>query len=156
MEYYKLNLADKTLTVSKAFEDAVAKGNTAESKLLNKLLKDIPGLEILHKTHSTPKFYVNKNGEVTQRNQFKNLKYVNMEQFMSGLPDNEKYFTEYRYLREHASKPQHSQYALVRKWFIAQFPLFRNNPLFYLNNSPELIPAKEIENAVPEKENEVA
>lgn len=31
---------------------------------------------------------------------------------------------------------KHNGYPIVRKWFVEQFPHYRKNPLFYLNNSP--------------------
>ena len=156
MEKYKINFINQTITVTAEFDKKMQDIESAEYALIQKVKADFPQMQVVRKTHRTPKYYVNKSGEVTKRNQFRKLTYEHMEQFMNGLPGKEKYLKEYQYLREHASKPQRSQYTLVRKWFTAQFPLFRNNPLFYLNNSPELIPAKEIENAVPEEENEVA
>ena len=136
----------RTLTVTKAFEDAVNAGHDPEYNYLMQLQRDFPGLKIVRKTHRTPSRYVNKSGEISRCNQFKNLTYENMEQFMSGLPESEKYLAEYQYLRDYASKPQRSRYTLIRKWFTAQFPLFRNNPLFYLHNSPEPVSAQEIIN----------
>ena len=42
-------------------------------------------------------------------------------------------------MKDFASAIQTNGYTLVRKWFVAQFPEFRKNPLFYLYNSPELV-----------------
>ena len=144
MNAYKLNLATKTLTITKAFEDAVNTGVGDEYELLMQFKHDFPDLKISRKTHRTPTRYVNRDGEISRCNQFKNLTYDNMEQFMNGLPEKDKYLAEYYYLRDCASKPQRSRYTLVRKWFIAQFPLFRNNPLFYLNHATEVVSAEEI------------
>ena len=143
MNSYKLNVATKTLTVTKGFEDAVNAGYGLEYELLMQFQHDFPGLKIIRKTHKTPTRYFNNIGEISRCNQFKNLTYENMEQFISGLPDSEKYLAEYQYLRDFASKPQRSRYTLVRKWFTAQFPLFRNNPLFYLENAPETVNAQD-------------
>ncbi len=77
-------------------------------------------------------------------NQFKNLKYENMERFMSGLPNCEEYFAEYNFLRESATRIQTNGYALVRRWFVKQFPHFRKNPLFYVYNTPALVSASEV------------
>jgi hypothetical protein len=46
---------------------------------------------------------------------------------------------EYQFVKNFASGIQTNGYSLVRKWFVAQFPEFRKNPLFYLYNSPELV-----------------
>ena len=144
MNTYKLDLATKTLTITKAFEDAVNTGKGPEYRLLKQLQRDFRDLTIIRKTHKRPSHYVNKDGEITRRNQFKNLSYEHMEQFISGLPNNEKYFAEYQYLRDCASKPQRNRYALVRKWFTTQFPRFRDDPLFYLEKAPEIVKAEDI------------
>ena len=62
-----------------------------------------------------------------------------MEKFISALPKNEGYLREYLFVKNFASAIQHNGYALVRKWFVAQFPEFRKHPLFYLYNTPELV-----------------
>ena len=135
-KYYRLDVVSKTLTISKAFADAIANPKSAEYKLYTRLMKEIPGLTVVRKTHRTPTSYTSSRGEKFSCNQFKNLKYENMERFMAALPDNEAYFEQYSFLRYSAACVQTNRYALVRDWFIAQFPEFRKNPLFYLNNSP--------------------
>ena len=144
MEKYKLNVVEKTLTISKEFDKAVASGNGAEYKLYTRLMKEIPGLTVVRKSHRTPTSYTSSSGEKFSCNQFKNLKYENMERFMAALPDNEVYFAEYSFLRYSAACVQTNRYALVRDWFIAQFPEFRRNPLFYLYNKPEIVRAADV------------
>ena len=144
MEKYKLNVVNKTLTISKEFDKALASGEGAEYKLYTRLIREIPGLTVVRKTHRTPTKCTSSSGEVFKCNQFKNLKYENMERFMAALPDNEVYFEQYSFLRYSASAIQTNRYALVRKWFIAQFPEFRKNPLFYLYNKPALVKAEQI------------
>ena len=144
MEKYKINYTNHTITVTAEFNRKLQDTGSDEYALIKKIKADFPNMEIIRKTHRTPKRYVNKNGEITQRNQFRNLTYEHMEQFMSGLPDSKKYLAEYQYLRDYSSKPQRSGYALIRKWFTAQFPNFRNNPLFYVNNAPEIIKGQNI------------
>ena len=104
-------------------------------------MQEIPGLTVVRKSHRTPTSYTSSSGEKFSCNQFKNLKYENMERFMAALPDNEVYFEQYSFLRYSASVIQTNRYALVRDWFIAQFPEFRKNPLFYLYNKPEIVKA---------------
>ena len=141
MEKYKLDVVSKTLTISKEFGKAVASGKGDEYKLYTRLIKQIPGLTVVRKTHRTPTRYTSSSGEKFACNQFKNLKYENMERFMAALPDNEVYFEEYSFLRYSAACVQTNRYALVRDWFITQFPEFRKNPLFYLHNKPEIVKA---------------
>ena len=64
-----------------------------------------------------------------------------MEKFISALPQNEEYMREYTFVKEFGSLVQTNAYTLVRKWFVAQFPEFRKNPLFYLNNTPQIVKA---------------
>lgn len=142
---YKLSLADKTLTITKAFNDAVASGEGDEYAIYTKLMSEIPGLQVVSLTHSTPRVYKNKDGSKTSRNQFKNLTYENMERFINSIPNNEEYLTEYNFARYPASSLQINGYTLIRRWFVAQFPEYRKNPLFYLRNQPELIPIDTIQ-----------
>ncbi|MBQ7767380.1 MAG: hypothetical protein IJ403_00675 [Oscillospiraceae bacterium] len=144
MEKYKLDVVSRTLTISKEFSAAVASGKGEEYNLYTRLMQEIPGLTVVRKTHRTPASYTSSSGEKFACNQFKNLKYENMERFMAALPDNEVYFEEYSFLRYSASVIQTNRYALVRDWFIAQFPEFRKNPLFYLHNKPETVKAATI------------
>lgn len=137
---YKMDFASKTLTITKAFADAAAIPESDEYNLLMKFQKDIRGLKIVRKTHKTPTKYKNKvSGETTSRNQFKNLTYENMERFMKALPQREELMTVYTFLRYDAGLVQTSAYKTVRDWFMAQFPKFRSNPLFYINNTVEVI-----------------
>ena len=140
MKGYTLSLTAKTLTVTKAFEDAVSKGEGEAYDLYTKFMREIPGLTVIRKTHATPSKYVSKStGEKFNCNQFKNLKYENMEGFINGLPNSEDYLKPYNFLKNCGSLPQTSRYTAVRKWFVAQFPEFRKNPLFYLYNEVKVV-----------------
>ena len=52
---------------------------------------------------------------------------------------------------------QTNGYSTMREWFIAQFPLYRKNPLFYLTETPKIISgidfAKQQTEAAEEKKN---
>ena len=144
MEKYKLDIVNKTLTISKKFSKAVAEGEGEEYEFYTRLMEEIPGLSVVRKTHRTPTSYTSNRGEKFSCNQFKNLKYENMERFMAALPDNEAYFEQYSFLRYSAACIQTNRYALVRDWFIAQFPEFRKNPLLYLYNKPEIVRAADV------------
>ena len=62
-----------------------------------------------------------------------------MERFISALPNSDKYMDAYKNGREKAKAMCVSPYAAVSDWFMRQFPQFRSNPLFYLDNQPEII-----------------
>ena len=143
MEKYKIDFVNKTFTITKAFEDKMQDLSSEEYKFYKKTIEDIPSIVVLRRTHKTPTKYVNKNKEEFKCNQFKNLKFKRMEQFMKSLPEKDKYLKEFYFLRDYAGTIQTNKYALVRKWFIAQFPQFRTTPLIYIYNAPEVINAKE-------------
>jgi len=130
MKAYKLNLTAKTLTITKGFEEAVAKGDTPEYRLYKKLMRDIPGLTIERKTHERPKSYTTRTGEVVKHNKNKGLTYEKMEAFISTLSNSDELMEQYDYIKAHALNP----YSAVAGWFEIQFPHFRKNPLFYLSN----------------------
>ena len=140
MKGYTLNLTAKTLTITKAFEDAVSKGEGVAYELYTKFMRDIPGLTVIRKTHATPAKYVSKStGETFNCNQFKNLTFDNMEQFIEALPNHDELLKSFKFLKYYGGLPQTSRYPVVRRWFVAQFPEFRKNPLFYLYNEVKVI-----------------
>lgn len=140
MKGYTLNLTAKTLTITKAFEDAVSKGEGEAYELYTKFMRDIPGLTVIRKTHATPTKYVSKStGEKFNCNQFKNLTYDNMESFIKQLPNSKELEKSFDFLKNYGALPQTSRYTAVRKWFVAQFPEFRKNPLFYLYNEVKVV-----------------
>ena len=47
MKNFTLSLTTKTLTITKAFEDAVATGEGKEYELYMRLLREIPGLIVV-------------------------------------------------------------------------------------------------------------
>ena len=153
MEKFVFDVVSQTLTITAKFAKMMNDTTSDEYKLVQRFRKDFPNLTIAKKTHKSATSYTTKSGEKFNCNQFKNLTYKNMEQFMSALPENEGYFGEYKFLRDNATRIQHNGYALVRRWFVAQFPHFRKNPLFYVYNQPTLVPASQvIEEVVAEAE----
>ena len=77
MKNFSLSLTTKTLTITKAFEDAVATGKGNEYETYKRLMEDIPDLKVIRKTHASPRKYVNKQGEQFNCNQFKNITLIN-------------------------------------------------------------------------------
>lgn len=143
MNTYKVDFTAGTITITADFAKAMNNPNSKEYKTIAKILKDFPEMEIIRKTHKSPTKYRTKSGETFNCNQFKNLKYENMETFMNGLPNGEDYKAEYLFLRKHAAEIQTNGYALIRRWFVAQFPDFRKNPMAYITNQPKVIHANE-------------
>ena len=139
MEKFVFDVVSQTLTITAKFAKMMNDTTSDEYKLVQRFRKDFPNLTIAKKTHKSATSYTTKSGEKFNCNQFKNLTYDRMEKFIAALPKNEGYLREYLFVKNYASFIQHNGYTLVRKWFVAQFPEFRKNPLFYLYNTPELV-----------------
>ena len=139
MEKFVFDVISQTLTITAKFAKMMNDPQSDEYKLVQRFRKDFPNLTIAKKTHKSATSYTTKSGEKFNCNQFKNLTYDRMEKFIAALPKNEGYLREYLFVKNYASAIQHNGYTLVRKWFVAQFPEFRKNPLFYLYNTPELV-----------------
>ena len=143
MEKYTLSIVTKTLTISKAFEKAAENHASEEFNLYRKLIQEIPDLKVCRQTHRTPSKYCNKAGEVFTCNQFKNLTYERMEQFICALPNKAEYMTQYEKIKA-AAAVQTSPYTMVRTWFLLQFPQFRSSPWTYFEKPIEVVQATEI------------
>ena len=139
MEKFSFDVVSQTLTITAKFAKMMNDTQSDEYKLVSKFRTDFPNLTITRKTHKSATHYTTKSGEKFNCNQFKNLTYDRMEKFIKALPKSEGYLREYTFVKDFASAIQHNGYTLVRKWFVAQFPEFRKNPLFYLNHSPALV-----------------
>ena len=139
MERYKFNPITNTLTITAGFAKKLQDTGSNEYALLRKLRADFPGLIVRSKTHKTPTRYRTNSNEEYARNPTKTLTYKNMEGFMNALPEAERYLVVYDFAKNEASKLNTAPYAVVRRWFVAQFPAFRNNPVGYLDNPPEVV-----------------
>ena len=139
MNAYKIDFSAGTITITAACAKAMTDPTSAEYKAIAKIRRDFPSFEIINKTHARPSSYTNKQGEKFRCNQFKNLTYANMESFINGLSNSEDYLAPFNFIRNCGSLPLTSRYTAVRRWFVAQFPEFRKNPLFYLYNKPTVL-----------------
>ena len=144
MNTYKVDFVANTITITAAFAKAMNDPTSAEYKIIAQIRKDFPEMEIIRKTHKTPSKYQTKTGEKFSCNQFKNLTYKNMETFIMGLPSAEAYMEEYLFLKNYAAEVQTNGYTIIRRWFVAQFPDFRKNPLAYLTNQPDVVSGAEV------------
>ena len=136
---YKIDFASQTITITAAFEQAMSNPKSDAYKTIRKLCADFPNMRIVRRTHRTPTRYTNKQGDVAACNPYKNLTYERMERFMDALPNGAEYRKQYDFLKSPAAAIQTNGYSTVREWFIAQFPLYRKNPLFYLTETPKII-----------------
>ena len=148
----KIDFVKNTFTITKEFEDKMQDFTSQEYQIYKKVIEEIPGIKVLRRTHKTPTKYINKDNETFRCNQFKNLTFERMEKFISALSHSNEYMSEYNFLKDYAGVIQINKYTLVRKWFIAQFPEFRKNPLVYLKSEPEVINGKDF----AEKETQIS
>ena len=152
MKGYKLSLTAKTLTITKAFEEAWIDPESEEYKLYQRLMQEIPGLQVQRKTHATPKKYTTKQGETFTSNPFNKLTYKNMERFINALPNSGEYLEQFNFAKDHAGDFNLTAYKLVREWFVQQFPEYRKNPLFYLKNHPDVVGIKDLAASAQQKQ----
>ena len=139
MEKFQFDVISQTLTITAQFAKMMNDPESDEYKLVMRFRQDFPNLTITKKTHKSATHCTTKSGEKFNCNQFKNLTYDRMEKFISALPKSESYLREYSFVKDFASAIQTNGYTLVRKWFVAQFPEFRKNPLFYLYNEVKVV-----------------
>ncbi len=145
MERYKFDAASRTLTITAGYAKKLNDMDSDEFKHYNAMMEAIPGLVVVNRSHRSPsKCTSTETGEKFKCNQFKNLTYNNMERFIDALPHGKVYRQEYNFLRYYAACIQTNRYKLVRMWFVAQFPHFRKNPLFYVYNTPTVVKASEV------------
>ena len=124
---YKIDFVNNTLTMSKAFEDALNNPNSQEYKLFLQLRADFPGLTIIRKTRRAS----------TKTSPNKNLTYKHMEQYMSVFQNADELLAQFEVVKE-CSKQQPSPYKFVRDWFEAQFENYKEQPDFS-NNASKVI-----------------
>ena len=137
---YKVDFMAKTITITAECAERMNNPDTTEYKAIRQLCADFPAMQIVKRTHRTPRKYVSKStGEKFNCNQFKNLTFDNMEQFIEALPNHDELLKSFKFLKYYGGLPQTSRYPVVRRWFVAQFPEFRKNPLFYLYNEVKVI-----------------
>ena len=152
MKGYKLSLTAKTLTITKAFEEAWLDPESEEYKLYQRLMQEIPGLRVQRKTHDRPKKYITKQGEEFKHNPFKGLTEDNMEAFIEALSAHDAYEKQYKRAKEMAASFGMRPYTLARKWFLVQFPEYRKNPLLYLKKHPDVVDVKDLAASVQQKQ----
>lgn len=140
---YKVDFTTRTITITAEFERAMSNPEAKEYTIIRQLCADFPGMRIIKRTHRTPTHYTSKSGEKSACNPYKNLTYEKMERFMDALPNSTEYRRQYDFLKTYASGIQTNGYSIVRSWFIAQFPLYRKEPLFYLTGEHMILSASD-------------
>ena len=124
---YKIDFANNTLTMTKAFEAAANEYGSEEYKLLQQLRADFPGIQIIRKTRRPSK---------TSRPN-KNLTYANMEKYMSVFKNAAELLAQFEIVKT-CSQKESNPYQYVKEWFVTQFPNYKELPDFG-TNAPKVI-----------------
>lgn len=119
MEKYKFDFTTQTLTITNEFAKKANNINSAEYKLLKKFMKDFPSLNIVKRTHKSPK----------KPNQNKGLTYEKMERYIMAYDNCDELLKMYNKVIT-LSVSQKSPYNYVKEWFLAQFPNYNKTPIF--------------------------
>ena len=129
---YYYNPSENTLTITKAFAEKLQNPNSDESAIYRAIKADNPTIKVCQRTHKTKAGY---------KNQYDKLTYKHMEAYMNLFPNADELLEEYNKLRDCANLFSKSPYKKVREWFVAQFPKYRDNPMFHLTEKLTIIPA---------------
>lgn len=113
---YRINFANKTITITKAFSELAQDPTSKEFALYLKLQNDLPDFKFLMAAPKARK----KNSKITYD---KMIKYITCQKDSTVLL---KRFAEVRELSKAASAP----YNFVYKWFTSTFPTYDELPEF--------------------------
>ncbi len=116
MTGYKMNFATKTLTITKAFAEMAMSPNTAEANLLAQMNNLIPDLKISYNTHYSGKPHP-----------YRGLTNKRMETYIK-LHENADELMETFEAVKRVSASQLSPHNFVCKWFLQQFPDYKEIP----------------------------
>lgn len=140
MNAYNVDFAKMTITITADFAKKMNDPTSSEYQIICQFHKDFPAMKVVNRTHRTPSKYVSKKtGQKSKCNPYKKLTYKNMESFINGLPNAEQYLKSYNFLKDFGGLTAPSHYAIVRRWFVDQFPKYYENPIFYLYNKVAVI-----------------
>ena len=120
MTDYKMNFSTKTLTITKAFAAKAMLPNSDEANLILNLRTLVPDLKIAYKTHYSSKPHP-----------YKGLSYTKMEKYINCHENAPELMVAFKGVKEIA-KAQNSPHNYVCKWFLTQFPYYKEIPT--LNN----------------------
>ena len=116
---YKIDFTNRIMTVNYKFAKAAAQYGTPEYKLMRAVLEEIPDMEVVE--------MAGRQNKTCHHD--KHLTYQNMETYIS-IQDNAEELMAAYWVARTESAPQTSRYAHVRKWFVGQFPNYREISAF--------------------------
>ena len=111
---YKIDFTTQTVTVNYKFSKAMSDVGSLEYNLLKTIQRDFPNMKIM--------VAAGRKNKTCHHD--KNLTYKNMETYISTKDNADELMAAY-WMARTESNIQTSRYAHVRKWFISQFPNYR-------------------------------
>ena len=111
---YKIDFTTRTMIINHKFAKACACRDNPEYRVMREIMAEIPGLTVVE--------VAGRKNKTCHHD--KNLTYKNMEEYISVQDNADELMAAYWIVRTETA-PQTSRYAYVRKWFIGQFPNYR-------------------------------
>ena len=121
---YDFNFKTMTLTITKAFEEAMKDPFSTEYKILKQFKKDYPMVQVVEKKTS---------------HKGKGLTYENMKNYILSYSNSDEILPMF-YKAIDLSVVQANKYGFVKKWFLNQFPNYKEMPDFDENGEIYVIP----------------
>ena len=126
---YKIDFTKGVMMVNHKFAKAASQRGTEEYNLMREILREIPALKVEETA-----------GRKTNTcHHDKNLTYKNMETYIRTKDNADELMAAY-WIARTESNIQTSRYAYVRKWFISQFPNYREVPIVETTASIVAVP----------------
>lgn len=117
MKNYKMNFATNTLTITKEFAQRAMVPNSEESTILLHLQSLCPNLKVTYKTHKPS----------STKNPRKGLTFKKMENYIRLYDNASELLVMFSTVKAIADL-QPNKYDFVYKWFVTQFPNYREIP----------------------------
>ena len=132
---YKIDFANRILIMNYKFSKAASQYGSPEYKLMKEILDEIPDMKIIE--------MAGRQNKTCHHD--KNLTYTNMEIYIGIQPNADELMAAYWLARTEAITDK-SRYAHVRKWFVGQFPDFREVKVFMMDptSATAVVPAPEM------------
>ena len=108
----KINPIDETITISETFYKRASKYGTAEYKALRNAFKENRTFEVVFKT--------------SEKNSHKGLTFKRMETYIRTQPNSEANLKVFEAVKV-VAKSKGRLYPLTKKWFLKNFPEYKNN-----------------------------
>lgn len=121
MKNYKFDFNTQTLTITKDFEKKMMNPTSTEYQIYIQLRKDFPNFQMKERTTNRKK-----------PNPYKGLTFSKMENYINLHENAEELLTLFNAVKE-IGKCQNNTMKYVADWFIAQFPNYKEMPLFNKN-----------------------